>query len=64
MKKGRKGEKLGIFLPNIDAAVDLYRSITGKNPPRKIDLNHQGGGRYPHYHTNKEHTNHLWWPKK
>ena len=63
LKHMKKDEKQGIFSPNRDAADELYKAITGKNPPKVPDLHKKGKlGYYLHYHTDNAHTIHLWWP--
>ena len=34
----KKGDKRGIFSPNKKAAADLYKAITGKNPPKDPEI--------------------------
>ena len=66
LKHMKKGEKQGIFSPNRDAADELYKAITGKNPPAKPEIHGKEGqsGYYYHYHIDDVHNSHIWMPKK
>ena len=65
LKHMKKDDRRGVFSPNQKAADDLYKAITGKEPPEKPDLHHGGiEGYYPHYHIDGVHTSHIWMPKK
>ena len=58
----KKGYKRGIFSPNKKAAADLYKAITGKNPPKDPEIHGKKGqaGYYHHYHIDGMHNSHIW----